>query len=78
MAEVSAGHVRVNGQRVSKPGRAVGPGDTLTFAQGDRVRLVRIVSLGSRRGPFEEARHLYLDLDPPQERRHADLNDPDA
>ncbi len=62
--EVSARHVRVNGVKVSKPGRAVGPGDTLTFPQGTRVRMVRITQPGLRRGPAIEAQLLYVDLDP--------------
>jgi len=65
---VSAGHVRLNGQPVSKPGRTVGPGDVLTFPQG---RVVRIVALGDRRGPAPEAQALYDDLSPPQGQRPA-------
>lgn len=64
-AEVIAeGHVRVNGTRVSRPGRDVTEGDTLTFPQGSRIRVVRITALGQRRGPATEAQGLYLDLDP--------------
>jgi ribosome-associated heat shock protein Hsp15 len=63
-AEVIAeGHVRVNGTRVSRPGRDVCEGDTLTFPQGSRIRVVRIAALGLRRGPATEARTLYIDLD---------------
>lgn len=61
---VESGHLRVNGQRVVKPGHAIAAGDTLTFAQGGRIRLVRITALGQRRGPATEAVTLYLDLDP--------------
>ncbi|MGX0904586.1 ribosome-associated heat shock protein Hsp15 [Roseovarius sp. MBR-79] len=64
--QVSAGHVRVNGARVSKPAQGVGPGDVLTFAQGTRVRVVRIAALGARRGPAAEAQALYDDLSPPE------------
>lgn len=64
-AAVSAGHVRVNGTPVSRPGRDIGPGDTLTFPQGSRIRLIRVVALGTRRGPAQEAAGLYLDLDAP-------------
>jgi len=61
---VAAGHVRVNGVKTAKPARAVGTGDTLTFAQGRVIRVVRIVALGDRRGPAPEARMLYDDLTP--------------
>lgn len=61
---VEAGHVRVNGTRVTRPGRDVTTGDTLTFPQGNRIRLVRVLALGLRRGPAPEAQALYLDLDP--------------
>lgn len=63
--EISAGHVRVNGARVTKPAQAVGPGDVLTFAQATRVCVVRIAALGTRRGPAPEAQALYDDLSDP-------------
>ncbi len=57
------GHLRINGQPTRKPGHAVGVGDVLTFPQGQRIRVVRVVALGYRRGPANEAELLYLDLD---------------
>ena len=60
---IVSGHVRVNGTRVTRPGRDIGEGDTLTFPQGARIRVVRILALGLRRGPAPEAQTLYLDLD---------------
>ena len=62
---VAAGQFRLNGQRVTKPAQSVGAGDTLTFAQDARVRLIRVQSTGQRRGSFPEAQTLYLDLDVP-------------
>jgi ribosome-associated heat shock protein Hsp15 len=66
---VSEGKVRVDSTRISKPSRNVGAGNTLTFAQGDSVRVVRIVAIGLRRGPAPEAQALYDDLSPPVEKR---------
>jgi ribosome-associated heat shock protein Hsp15 len=62
---VSRGRVRVNSQPVSKPARAVGAGDVLTFPQGDAVRVVRILACGDRRGPAPEAQALYQDMSEP-------------
>lgn len=62
---VTGGHLRLNGQHCLKPGHGVAPGDVLTFVQGARVRVIRILALGQRRGPAEEAQGLYLDLDAP-------------
>lgn len=61
---IEDGHVRVNGTRISRPGRDITQGDTLTFPQGNRIRVIRILALGLRRGPAAEAQALYLDLDP--------------
>jgi len=74
--EVSAGNCRVNGIRVTKPAQGVGPGDVLTFVQVRQVRVIRVVALGVRRGPAEEARTLYDDLDPPQLRVPAEPGTP--
>ncbi len=65
---VSAGKVKVNAVRVTKPATAVGPGDGLTFVAGERVRVVRIAAIGTRRGPASEAQQLYLDLSTPVEK----------
>lgn len=65
---VSAGKVRLDGQLVSKPARAVGPGNVLTFAQAGDIRVVRILGCGDRRGPAPEAQALYEDLSPPAEK----------
>ncbi len=62
-AAVESGQVRVNGVRVTRPGRSLRPGDTLTFVQAGRVRVVRILAAGTRRGPAAEAQALYADLD---------------
>ncbi|WP_296764515.1 RNA-binding S4 domain-containing protein [Sediminimonas sp.] len=59
---VRGGHVRVNGTRAVKPAQQVGSGDVLTFPQGQRVRVVRLVAPGARRGPATEAQTLYEDL----------------
>ena len=61
---VSEGHLRLNGQHCAKPGHGVQAGDVLTFPQADRIRVVRILSLGTRRGPAPEAQTLYADLAP--------------
>lgn len=65
--QVTGGHVRVNGEKVQKSSYAVGPGDTLTFAQARTIRVVEIVALGERRGPAPEAQTLYVDHTPPAE-----------
>ena len=61
--QIEKGRIRINGQRTSKPGHAVRAGDVLTFAQGDAIRLIRVLQLGVRRGPATEAQGLYADLD---------------
>ncbi|MGJ8621461.1 MAG: RNA-binding S4 domain-containing protein [Yoonia sp.] len=66
---VTGGKVRVDGQPVSKPARAVGPGDVLTFIQATETRVVRVVGCGERRGPAPEAQTLYEDLTPVVEKR---------
>jgi len=62
-AQIEEGRVRVNGQPVTKISTAIRTGDVLTFAQGGRIRVVRVLAAGERRGPATEAQMLYVDLD---------------
>jgi len=61
-ALVTAGHIRVNGDRAQKPAQTVAPGDVLTLSQPRVVRVLRVEALGLRRGPADEARTLYTEL----------------
>lgn len=62
---ISDGTVRVNAVRVVKPATTVRVGDGLSFAHGSRVRAIRILALGTRRGPAPEAQALYAELQAP-------------
>jgi ribosome-associated heat shock protein Hsp15 len=59
---IEAGAVRVNAERVLKPATPVRVGDGLSFAHAGRVRALRVLALGHRRGPAPEAQALYADL----------------
>jgi ribosome-associated heat shock protein Hsp15 len=60
-----SGHLRVNGVTIEKAHQGLKVGDVLTFPKADYIRVIRVVALGSRRGPAPEAESLYEDLDPP-------------
>jgi len=65
--QITGGHVRLNAVKATKTSALVGPGDTLTFAQGREIKVIRILAIGVRRGPATEAQALYQDLSPPVE-----------
>jgi ribosomal 50S subunit-recycling heat shock protein len=47
------------GGRIDKPSRLVRIGDEIVFALAGRLTAVKVLDLGSRRGPPAEARALY-------------------
>lgn len=60
---VEESHMRCNGAHVLRPSHCVRPGDVLTFASGEAVRIIEIVALPARRGPAPEAQAHYRTLD---------------
>jgi len=46
-------------RRIEKASAVVRPGDILTFPLRNRIVSLKIMALGERRGPAEEARQLY-------------------
>lgn len=60
----ASGRIRIGGNIVNKASHMVRVEDVLTFPQHDRVRVIRILALGTRRGPAREAVLLYEDLSP--------------
>jgi len=57
------GQVRVNGERIDAPSRAVRPGDVVTVAL-DRVRVLKVLAFSERRGSAADASLLFEDLQP--------------
>ena len=68
---VAKGRVRLNRQRVTKSHGRLQPGDVLTFPQDRRVRVIRVIDIGHRRGPAAEAAALYEDMAPESSDRFA-------
>ena len=61
----AAGKIRVDGTVVTKAHMPVRPGQVLTFVKERHVRVVKVLAIGTRRGPASEAQALYEDLSPP-------------
>ncbi|HYQ18621.1 MAG TPA: S4 domain-containing protein, partial [Polyangiaceae bacterium] len=68
-ALAAAGHVRINGQRVDAPSRAVRPGDVVTVALDRAVRVLKVLAFAERRGSADDARAICEFLDPVDGRR---------
>jgi ribosome-associated heat shock protein Hsp15 len=61
---VARGSIRINRQPTGKPHAKLRVGDVLTIPIHNGVRVLRIASLATRRGPAPEARLLYIDISP--------------
>ena len=64
---VNRGKFRVNEQPVSKSSYSVKAGDVISGVIHDSLRILKVLDIGERRGPFEEAKLLYEDLTPVDE-----------
>ncbi len=63
-AIAEAGHLRIDGKTINRSHIKVAPGHVLSFPLHDRVRIIRIEALPTRRGPAAEAQACYTDLSP--------------
>ena len=60
----NGGRIRINGNKIKKSSDTIRIGDILTFVQGNEIRVIRVLNLGTRRGPAQEAQSLYEDITP--------------
>lgn len=61
---VSSGAVRIDSIRVTGPDYKIAPGMVLTMSVHERLRILKILELGTSRRPASEAALLYEDLTP--------------
>jgi ribosome-associated heat shock protein Hsp15 len=62
---IESGYVRLNGRRITAPSQTVKPGDVLTMAFDDRVKILEIRGFAPRRVGAPQAQTLYDDQSPP-------------
>ncbi len=56
---IKDGAVRVNSVRFETPSKLIKTGDVLTIALERQIMVIKIMQLGTRRGPASEAAMLY-------------------
>jgi len=61
---IAAGKVRIDRQRIDKPSQTLRPGAVVTVSVNGRVRVLKVLSPGLRRGSPADALELYEDLTP--------------
>jgi ribosome-associated heat shock protein Hsp15 len=61
-AVIEAGYVRIDGKRVEKASEEVRVGSTIALPLHGQIRILRALSLPTRRGPPAEARACYEEL----------------
>jgi ribosome-associated heat shock protein Hsp15 len=61
-AIIDKGHVRIDGRRVEKSSEEVRAGSVIALPLHGHVRVLRVLSLPSRRGPAPEARACYEEV----------------
>lgn len=67
-ALVSEGRIRVNRERVDKPGSTVKTGDVVTATVHRTVRVLKVVGFIERRGPAADAALIFEELTPAADR----------
>ncbi|MBL8905083.1 MAG: RNA-binding S4 domain-containing protein [Rhizobiales bacterium] len=71
---IESGRVRVNHRKILKPAQDVAPGDVITIAVHDRIRILKVTAPGLRRGPAIEAHQLFEEIEAPQPSHAAPQN----
>ena len=56
--------LRISGQVTQKPHRIISIGDVLTMTINDNIKILKVLGIPSRRGPYLESLNFYEDITP--------------
>ena len=56
--------LRISGQVTQKPHKMISVGDVLTITINDNVKILKVLDIPSRRGPYLESLNFYEDITP--------------
>jgi len=69
--QVTTGKIRVDSEKISSPSRKVSAGNVLTITRERDIKIIEILAIAERRGPYSEAQLLYNDMSPPKPEKQA-------
>ena len=61
---IISNRLRISGQVTQKPHKLISTGDVLSLPIEDNVKILKVVDIPNRRGPFSEALNYYEDITP--------------
>ena len=61
---IISNRLRISGQVTQKPHKLISIGDVLSLPIQDYVKILKVVGIPKRRGPFSEALNYYEDITP--------------
>ena len=61
---IISNRLRISGQVTQKPHKLISIGDVLSLPIQDYVKILKVVDIPKRRGPFSEALNCYEDITP--------------
>ena len=61
---VSTNRLRISGQVTQKPHKMISIGDVLTMTINDNIKILKVLDIPNRRGPYSEALNFYEDITP--------------
>ena len=56
--------LRISGQVTQKPHKMISVGDVLTMTINDNIKILKVLDIPSRRGPYPESVNFYEDITP--------------
>ena len=61
---VLTSRLRISGQLTQKPHKMISVGDVLTMTINDNIKILKVLDIPSRRGPYPESLNFYEDITP--------------
>ena len=61
---VSTNRLRISGKVTQKPHKMISVGDVLTMTINNNIKILKVLDIPSRRGPYPESLNFYEDITP--------------
>ena len=61
---VLTNRLRISGQVTQKPHKLISIGDVLTMTINENIRILKVLGIPNRRGPYSESLNFYEDITP--------------